>query len=218
MNFGFNEPLELDVSRYKNDPDIAAFAELVRELTENRRVEQGGVRGGQSPPGVLELMLRNESANTRQYVHASGQHWYEFLTDFDVIQHARERLGCSRVEFLSMCIEKLRPPNWETLFWMRAYFEAAVNEVHLELKFAMREEEVAKQSRVDTATKGAKAKLAIDPKQKDKALVKECWDEWQKQPNRYKGKAAFARDMREKYPSLDSQPVIEGWCRKWERG
>ena len=65
--------------------------------------------------------------------------------------------------------------------------------------------------------KGAMGKLAADPKQKDKALVRECWDDWEKEPDRYKGKAAFARDMREKFPNLESQPVIEGWCRAWER-
>lgn len=60
-------------------------------------------------------------------------------------------------------------------------------------------------------------KHASDPKQADKALVRECWDDWQKQPERYDGKAAFARDMLLKYESLKSQPVIEGWCRLWER-
>jgi len=64
---------------------------------------------------------------------------------------------------------------------------------------------------------GGVAKNAIDPKQKDKYLVQECWDDWQKKPDRYKGKAAFARDMREKFPNLESQPVIERWCREWER-
>ena len=67
------------------------------------------------------------------------------------------------------------------------------------------------------AALGAQAKLAADPKQKDKGLVRECWDEWQAQPHRYKGKAAFARDMLTKFENLQSQPVIEGWCRLWER-
>lgn len=67
------------------------------------------------------------------------------------------------------------------------------------------------------ALMGALAKLAIDPKQKEKALVRECWEVWQKQTDRYKGKAAFARDMLSKFESLQSQPVIEGWCRIWER-
>ncbi len=61
-------------------------------------------------------------------------------------------------------------------------------------------------------------KLKVDPKQADKALVHECWIDWQKQTDRYKGKAAFARDMRDKFPNLESQPVIERWCRAWERG
>lgn len=58
---------------------------------------------------------------------------------------------------------------------------------------------------------------ANDPKQADKVLVRECWDDWQKMPDRYDGKAAFARDMRDKFPNLKSQPVIEGWCRAWEK-
>lgn len=58
---------------------------------------------------------------------------------------------------------------------------------------------------------------ANDPKQGDKLLVRECWEAWQKQPERYDGKAAFARDMRDKFPALESQPVIERWCRVWER-
>ncbi len=71
----------------------------------------------------------------------------------------------------------------------------------------------------ENANKGASAKLANDKdgKQKNKAVVRECWNAWQKEPGRYKGKAAFARDMREKFPTLESQPVIEGWCRIWER-
>ena len=71
--------------------------------------------------------------------------------------------------------------------------------------------------RTALARKGARAKLAADPKQADKAIVRECWGDWKNEPARYKSKAAFARDMREKFPNLESQPVIEGWCRLWER-
>lgn len=77
------------------------------------------------------------------------------------------------------------------------------------------DEGVVRQVRKTLATIAAMAKLAADPKQADKVLVRECWDEWQKQPDRYKSKAAFARDMRDKFPNLESQPVIEGWCRAW---
>lgn len=78
-------------------------------------------------------------------------------------------------------------------------------------------------SAVTQSCEANSVKLKNDPKQKDKAVVRECWDEWQKMPfnpdgtKKYKGKAAFARDMRDKFPNLESQPVIEGWCRAWER-
>lgn len=71
--------------------------------------------------------------------------------------------------------------------------------------------------RQEFARRGAMMMLANSTKQRDKATVRECWDAWQKRLDSYKGKAAFARDMREKFPNLESQPVIEGWCRAWER-
>lgn len=66
------------------------------------------------------------------------------------------------------------------------------------------------------ASLGAIAKLARDPKQKDKALVRDYWSAWQKEPGRYKSKSAFARDMLDKFESLGSQRVIERWCKDWE--
>ena len=67
------------------------------------------------------------------------------------------------------------------------------------------------------AQSGAAAKLAIDPRQIEKAMVRECWDEWQKQLDRYQGKAEFARDMLTKFENLKSQQVIANWCRTWEK-
>ncbi len=67
------------------------------------------------------------------------------------------------------------------------------------------------------AKKGAKAKLAKDPKQADKSFVKDCWLEWQRNADRYNGKAAFARDMLSKCENLISQKKIEDWCRGWEK-
>lgn len=70
-------------------------------------------------------------------------------------------------------------------------------------------------ARTSLAQMGAKAKLAADPKQAAKVLVRECWDDWQKQPDRYKSKAAFAKDMLTKYESLENTNVIARWCRIW---
>jgi hypothetical protein len=69
----------------------------------------------------------------------------------------------------------------------------------------------------------ARKRHVNDPKQAAKQQVKECWDAWQSKPNQYKSKSAFARDMLEKFPheeggevGLESQRVIERWCKEWE--
>lgn len=67
-----------------------------------------------------------------------------------------------------------------------------------------------------TAKMNVQKKLAADPKQAEKTKVRECWELWQKDPSRYKGKAAFGRDMLSKFDSLESQRVIERWCKEWE--
>jgi hypothetical protein len=64
---------------------------------------------------------------------------------------------------------------------------------------------------------GGKAKHAKDPKQVEKKFVRECWNEWQRDPAKYKTKAAFSRDMLEKCTHLVSQKQIEDWCRDWEK-
>jgi hypothetical protein len=71
-------------------------------------------------------------------------------------------------------------------------------------------------SKSDQGRRGAMARIAKDPKQKDKTAVFECWRKWQLEPANYKSKAAFARDMLSKYENLKSQKKIEDWCREWE--
>lgn len=68
----------------------------------------------------------------------------------------------------------------------------------------------------EMARSGALARLANDPKQIAKSSVRDCWELWQRKPNRYKGPTAFARDMREKFENLDSEEVIRRWCREWK--
>lgn len=72
------------------------------------------------------------------------------------------------------------------------------------------------EARRDIAYRGALARIAADPKQKEKVFVFGCWQEWQRDPSRYNGKAAFARDMLTKCEHLTSQKKIEDWCRGWE--
>jgi hypothetical protein len=71
-------------------------------------------------------------------------------------------------------------------------------------------------ARSNLAFHAAKERHARDPKQAEKKFVFECWLDWRQKPSTYKGKAAFARDMLEKCKALESQKVIEDWCRGWE--
>ena len=74
-----------------------------------------------------------------------------------------------------------------------------------------------KQQKTTQAKNGARAKLANDPKQAAKTLVREHWDAWQRKPDNYKNKTAFAKVMMDKYESLDNQNVIVRWCGAWEK-
>jgi hypothetical protein len=72
-------------------------------------------------------------------------------------------------------------------------------------------------ARKQLATNAAAAKLNNDPRQADKRFVRECWDEWQREPERYESQAAFARDMMAKCAHLTSVAVVERWCRAWKQ-
>ncbi|TDY23926.1 hypothetical protein B0G81_4328 [Paraburkholderia sp. BL6665CI2N2] len=65
-------------------------------------------------------------------------------------------------------------------------------------------------------SKGGFAKAAKDPRQREKAFVKDCWKAWQDDPSRYPSKAEFARDMLKKCEHLVSAQKIEKWCKTWE--
>lgn len=67
------------------------------------------------------------------------------------------------------------------------------------------------------ASNAAKAKYASSPKAGEKEVMHECWKEWQADPGRYKSKAAFSRDMLDKFPDWKNAKVIEGFCRDWEK-
>lgn len=78
-------------------------------------------------------------------------------------------------------------------------------------------EALLKHANSESARKRAMIRHEKDPKQADRNFVFNCWKEWRKKPESYKGKAAFARDMLDKCENLESQKVIEDWCRRWEK-
>lgn len=76
--------------------------------------------------------------------------------------------------------------------------------------------EVMGNARRAMAKAGAKSRWHSDPKTIAKQDIKECWNLWQRDPARYPSKAAFARDMLEKYIELKNPETILRWCRDWQ--
>lgn len=70
---------------------------------------------------------------------------------------------------------------------------------------------------IEVSRKGGLARHAKDPKQREKAFIRQCWTDWQRTPDAYKSKAAFARDMLDKCEHLMSTKQIEDWCREWDK-
>ena len=81
----------------------------------------------------------------------------------------------------------------------------------------LQSEDVVKKARRDLARNAAMERLKRDPKQKEKLFVRECWDKWQENPDSYKSKTAFSKDMLSKYETLENQNVIVRWCGAWEK-
>lgn len=75
---------------------------------------------------------------------------------------------------------------------------------------------IFEQGKRNLSSRGVKARKEHDPKQREKAFIFECWQQWQKLSAPYPTKAAFARDMLTKCEHLTSQKKIEDWCREWE--
>ena len=200
------------------DLEISAFAEVVHDETENRRVSLGGMRGGNRNVMLASLLVRERPTDGQL---ANTKYWFEFLTDSIVVKAVGRRMHLKPDEFLTMCMKTFHLPNWEALFWMKAFYESVTTGYQIELQFAQREQVIIKQARSEMAKIGAQAKLADDPKQKEKAQVRECWEDWQRTPlnfqgkRKYKSKDAFAKGMLDKYESLESAQVIARWCREW---
>lgn len=208
MNYGLGFPASLDATQYNDNPAATAFARTVGRVIESHRK----ILGEKSPPLNALVGLLDPATYPR------ARPWFEFLTDREVIDAVTSKLKISRIGFLTACIELLRPPNWETVFWMRAFLESANTEAVQWQMMGAKAVEAAKAARREVASNAALAKLAADPKQKAKRQVHECWLAWQESTARYSSKAAFALDMLGKYEALQSQTVIERWCRLWERG
>lgn len=78
------------------------------------------------------------------------------------------------------------------------------------------ESEVQENARRSMAKSGAKSRWEKSPKTAAKQQVKECWEMWRINPERYKSKKGFAFDMLSKYQELENPETIVRWCRTWQ--
>jgi hypothetical protein len=74
-------------------------------------------------------------------------------------------------------------------------------------------------ARQELAYKGAMERIRRDPKTADKMTVRDYWVRWTKQPDLYKNKAEFVRDMLDgKTTALKgNSETVNRWIREWER-
>ncbi|MUV14589.1 hypothetical protein [Noviluteimonas gilva] len=64
--------------------------------------------------------------------------------------------------------------------------------------------------------KGARVKLANDPKQAAKVEVKRLWSDWQRGTTTHRSGAAFARYAVER-TAIESPDTVTRWVREWQK-
>ncbi len=69
----------------------------------------------------------------------------------------------------------------------------------------------------ENGKRAAAIRIKKDPKQAEKAEIKDCWMMWKNRPDSYEDNTAFARDMLDKYDYIKSVITITRWCTKWEK-
>lgn len=130
MNLGLGlgagrSEIQLDPERYASKPNGLAIAQVVAAATERERqrirTTETPIRGG---GGGLLGQIGDD------YFISDTTPWFELLTRPEVIDESAAALGLHRVELLSVIIKTLMPDNWQTFFWMKAYFESVPVEAH----------------------------------------------------------------------------------------
>lgn len=73
-------------------------------------------------------------------------------------------------------------------------------------------------------TKAANARHKDSPQRLARMFVRECWDEWQKNPSKYQTQSEFALDMLSKVavndrgePAVSYDTIVKKWIPAWKR-
>ena len=194
----------LDADEFAGDPDMFRIATLVsmhaeRERAAFRQTEK------RKKLGLLDI----------DGYWSETVPWYEWMSEPQVLETCAADCKLPIGQLAAVIAYQITPSNWQVFSWMGMALQGREGQEVLTVALKRHTEQIAKY-RADRR-KGAATKLANDPKQKDKATIRVCWDAWQKNPDDYKAKSAFALDMLRQFPNLKNQRVITDWCRDWER-
>jgi hypothetical protein len=175
---------------------------------------------------ILVIMYKQLSEKIGDELDETGDDVFEFLElpDSDkwkwfhrLVYTPREAKEYGIRRALFMCELGTDCLDIEELDEALSFHEAA--RAALELCMLADNQSSFEKAKSELAKQAVKAKLLNSPKQKAKEFIKDCWLTWQEEPERYKSKAEFAREMlkQEQCKSLVSQIKITDWCRGWEK-
>ena len=125
------DTVSLDAEQFKHDPKTYALALVIGEEVEAQRVVEGGRRPAHN--NYLKQLLLDPSVFSSV---ANGKRWHEFITEFKLLERCGERLNLGLLDLIERINKEIRPPNWQTLFWMHAWLEVESNQRRKIKKFA----------------------------------------------------------------------------------
>ena len=166
------------------------------------------------------LKLKNSLENI--YEKITGKKYDSFQNKF--INEVRERSSDSKKEEIELDLSDKEFATAAAISFLNdalSHHEMILKFQNFEFAFAIKgfvEQQVTLEEFNKTIKKEAAIKRWLnDPKTIEKALVKECWLDWQKDKSRYKTQILFANDMLDKFINLKSTKVIERWCSEWKK-
>ena len=106
-------------------PEAKSLAILAAAEIEAERSRKGGSRSNPFPFGLLSF--EPEKPFDAEAWHAHTTPWYDYLTDLGLISRLSASANMTLIDLLDAIIDQLSPPNWQTFFWMKSYFEKTGN-------------------------------------------------------------------------------------------
>jgi hypothetical protein len=149
---------------FKADAEALKLATVIAEETEAARAAsmKTAFRAEPVRRGLLEA---------KPLPRAELQRWYEFATDLHLLQRAAERLELDGPTLVSQVMSTLHPPNWETFFYIRAWWELALESESEEAILDATAKKRARQMVSTSARKAAEVRHAENHSMHDGAIA-----------------------------------------------